>query len=87
MKNYNQRIWIVVALSTLLFLTIIFIGIGCAFFTANNSEGSIAQIISENGRMFITYDDGIDSIVPVTDIQPSDKILVNKTFTLTGVNT
>lgn len=57
------------------------------FFTANNSEGSIAQIISENGRMFITYDDGIDSIVPVTDIQPSDKILVNKTFTLTGVNT
>ena len=38
------------------------------FFTANNSEGSIAQIISENGRMFITYDDGIDSIVPVTDI-------------------
>ena len=87
MENQNQRIWIIVALSTLLFLTIIFIGIGYAFFSANNPEGSTAQIISENGRMLITYDDGTDNIVPVTDIQPSDKILVNKTFTLTGINT
>ena len=37
--------------------------------------------------MLITYNDGTDNIVPVTNIQPSNKILVNKTFTLTGSNT
>lgn len=87
MENKNQKIWIVVALSTVLFLIIIFIGITYAFFTANNPEGSTAQIISDTGRMLITYDDGTDNIIPVTDIQPSNKILVNKTFTLTGSNT
>ena len=87
MENKNQKVWIVVALSTILFLAIIFIGITYAFFTANNPEGSTAQIISETGRMLITYDDGTDNIVPVKDIQPSNTILVNKTFTLTGSNT
>ena len=37
--------------------------------------------------MLITYNDGTDNIQPVTNIQPSNKILVNKTFTLTGSNT
>ena len=87
MENKNQKIWIIVALSTILFLAIIFIGVTYAFFTANNPEGSTAQIISENGRMLITYNDGTDNIVPVTNIQPSNAILVNKTFTLTGSNT
>ena len=87
MESKNQRIWIVVVLSTILFLAIIFIGITYAYFTANNPEGSTAQIISENGRMLITYNDGTDNIVPVTGIVPSNAILVNKTFTLTGSNT
>ena len=87
MENKNQKVLVTVLLSTLLFLTIIFIGMGYAFFTANNPEGSTAQIISETGRMLITYNDGTDNIVPVTNIQPSNAILVNKTFTLTGSNT
>ena len=62
-------------------------GIGYAFFTANNPEGSTAQIISENGRMLITYNDGIDNIQPVTGMVPSNAIIVNKTFSLTGSNT
>ena len=87
MESKNQKVWIIVALSTILFLAIILIGMTYAFFTANNPEGSTAQIISDTGRMLITYNDGTDNIVPVTDIQPSNTILVNKTFTLTGSNT
>ena len=87
MENQHQKIWIIVALSTILFLVIIFIGITYAFFTANNPEGSTAEIKTETGRMLITYNDGTDNIVPVTNIQPSNTILVNKTFTLTGSNT
>ena len=83
----KQKIILIVILSIVLFLAIILIGITYAFFTANNPEGSTAQIISDTGRMLITYNDGTDNIVPVTDIQPSNKILVNKTFTLTGSNT
>ena len=87
MESENQKIGLIIILSTVLFLAIIFIGMTYAFFTANNPEGSTAQIKSETGRMLITYNDGTDNIVPVTNIQPSNAILVNKTFTLTGSNT
>ncbi|MBP3444557.1 MAG: hypothetical protein J6K23_01255 [Bacilli bacterium] len=87
MENKNQKVGLIIILSTVLFLAIIFIGITYAFFTANNPEGSTAQIISETGRMVINYDDGTDIIQPVTGIVPSNAIIVNKTFTLTGSNT
>ena len=74
-------------ITTILVVSIVLIGIGYAFFTANNPEGSTAQIISKSGRMLINYNDGTDSIIPLTDIQPSNNILVDKTFTLTGINT
>ena len=87
MENNNQRVLTIVIFATVLILVIIFAGVTYAFFTANNPEGSTAEIKSETGRMLITYNDGTDNIVPVTNIQPSNKILVNKTFTLTGSNT
>ena len=87
MDNKNQRVLTIIIVATALILVIIFAGVTYAFFTANNPEGSTAQIISENGRMIITYDDGTDSILPVTNIQPSNTILVNKTFSLKGTNT
>ncbi|MCI6931703.1 MAG: hypothetical protein MR765_00970, partial [Tenericutes bacterium] len=87
MENKNQKIGLIIILSTVLFLAIIFIGITYAFFTANNPEGSTAQIISETGRMVINYNDGTDIIQPVTGIVPSNAIIVNKTFSLTGSNT
>ena len=87
MENNNQRVLTIVMVATVLILVIIFSGVTYAFFTANNPEGSTAQITSKSGRMLITYNDGTDNIVPVTNIQPSNKILVNKTFTLTGTNT
>ena len=85
-KDESKKLTII-TIATVIILVIIFAGVTYAFFTANNPEGSTAQIISENGRMLITYNDGTDNIVPVTDIQPSNTILVNKTFTLTGSNT
>ena len=87
MENNNQRVLTIVIVATILILVIIFAGVTYAFFTANNPKGSTAEIISKTGRMVINYDDGTDNIVPVTNIQPSNKILVNKTFTLTGSNT
>ena len=77
----------ILIITTILVVSIVFIGIGYAFFTANNPEGSTAQIISKSGRMLINYNDGTDNIAPVTNIQPSNNILVDKTFTLTGINT
>ena len=87
MENNNQRVFIFVTFATILILVIIFAGVTYAYFTANNPTGSTAEIKSETGRMLITYNDGTDNIKPVTNIQPSNKILVNKTFTLTGSNT
>ena len=87
MESKNQKIGLIIILSTVLFLAIIFIGMTYAFFTANNPEGSTAQIISKSGRMLINYNDGTDNIIPVTNIQPGNNILVDKTFTLTGSNT
>ena len=86
MKNKITKEKILI-ITTILVVSIVFIGIGYAFFTANNPKGSTAEIKSETGRMLITYNDGTDNIVPVTNIQPSNAILVNKTFTLTGSNT
>ena len=85
-KNESKKLTII-TIAMVIILVIIFTGVTYAFFTANNPEGSTAQIISKSGRMLINYNDGTDNIVPVTNIQPSNKILVNKTFTLTGSNT
>ena len=35
----------------------------------------------------MNYNDGTDNIIPITNIQPSNNILVDKTFSLTGINT
>ena len=86
MKNKITKEKILI-ITTILVVSIVLIGIGYAFFTANNPEGSTAQIISKSGRMLINYNDGTDNIIPVTNIQPGNNILVDKTFTLTGINT
>ena len=85
-KDESKKLMII-TIATVIMLVIIFAGVTYAFFTANNPVGSTAEIKSETGRMLITYNDGTDNIKPVTNIQPSNKILVNKTFTLTGSNT
>ena len=83
-EKQKEKIIIIVTIAALM---LIFTGITYAFFTANNPEGSTAQIISTSGRMLLNYNDGTDNIVPITNIQPSNNILVDKTFSLTGINT
>ena len=83
-EKQKEKIIIIVILAALM---LIFTGITYAFFTANNPKGSTAQIISTSGRMLLNYNDGTDNIVPITNIQPSNNILVDKTFSLTGINT
>ncbi len=87
MENKNQKIGLIIILSTVLFLAIILIGMTYAYFTAVNNERSGSSIVAVGGKMLINYDDGTDDIVPVTNIKPSNAILVDKTFTLTGTNT
>ena len=76
-----------VTILTVTLLIIIFGGVTYAFFTANNPEGSTASINSTSGKMTITYADGKSSLLISKEIQPSDKIIIDKTFTLTGTNT
>ena len=76
-----------VVIVTIVSILLVFGGITYAYFTASNNQGSTAVATIDTGKMLITYNDGTDNIVPVTNIQPSDKILVNKTFSLTGTNT
>ena len=76
-----------VTILTVTLLIIIFAGVTYAFFTANNPEGSTASINSTSGKMTITYTDGKSSLLVSENVQPSDKIIIDKTFTLTGTNT
>ena len=85
-KDESKKLTII-TIATVIILVIIFAGVTYAFFTANNPEGSTAEIISKTGRMVINYDDGTDIIQPVRGIVPSTAIIVNKSFTLTGSNT
>ena len=49
----------ILIITTILVVSLVLIGIGYAFFTASNPEGSTAQIISKSGRMLINYNDGL----------------------------
>ena len=87
MYNEEGQIKTYVMIGTLVMLLVIFSGITYAFFSASNNKGSTSIVSIESGKMLITYNDGTDNVVPVVDIQPSNNILVNKTFSLTGKNT
>ena len=83
----ENKLVTMVIIVTIVSILLVFGGITFAYFTAFNNQGSTTQATIDTGKMLITYNDGTDNILPVTDIQPSDKILVNKTFSLTGTNT
>ena len=82
----NKMVTMVVIV-TIVSILLVFGGITFAYFSAFNNQGSTAVATIDTGKMIITYNDGTEDLLPITDIQPSDKILVNKTFTLTGTNT
>ena len=87
MYNKEEQIKVYVILGTIIMLLVIFSGITYAFFSANNNKGSTSIISATSGKMTINYADGTSDLLVSKDIQPSNTILVNKTFTLTGSNT
>ena len=87
MNNKEEQIKVYVMIGTIIMLLIIFSGITYAFFSASNNKGSTSIISATSGKMTINYADGKSDLLVSKDIQPSNAILVNKTFTLTGTNT
>ena len=83
----EQKIGLIVVLSTITMMIVLFIGITYSYFTALNNQGSTSVISATSGKMVINYADGSSKLLSSEDIQPSDKILIDKTFTLTGTNT
>ena len=78
---------IIIIIASLTTLLIIFMGATYAYFTSSSNVKSISSVVAVGGKMIIAYNDGSDEIKPVTNIIPSNAILVDKTFTLTGTNT
>ena len=87
MNNKEEQLKVYVMIGTIIMLLVIFSGITYAFFSASNNKGSTSLISAISGKMTINYADGKSDLLVSNDIQPSDAILVNKTFTLTGTNT
>ena len=87
MNNKEEQIKVYVILGTIIMLLVIFSGITYAFFSTSNNKGSTSIISATSGKMTINYADGKSDLLVSKDIQPSNTILVNKTFTLTGSNT
>ncbi len=83
----EQKVSLIVVLSTITMMIVLFIGITYSYFTALNNQGSTSVISATSGKMVINYADGSSKLLSSEDIQPSDKILIDKTFTLTGTNT
>ena len=83
-NKQNSVLLIIIAVATLL---VAVVGATFAFFTANNPNGSTAQVKTKSGKMEITYADGTDvASASKTDFEPSNTVLVDKTFTITGDN-
>ncbi len=83
----NERVKVYVMIGTLLILLMMFSGITYAFFTSTNNNGSTSIVEVTGGKMTISYTDGSSDILTSKNIVPSNDIIVNKTFTLTGTNT
>ena len=87
MNNEVEQIKVYVMIGTIVMLLVIFSGITYAFFSASNNKGSTSIISATSGKMTISYADGKSSLLVSKDIVPSNKIIIDKTFTLTGTNT
>ena len=85
--NNLTRVEKIVIIVTIIAVFMVFGGIGYAFFTMNDNTGSTAEITNTSGKMTINYADGGSNLLVSDNIVPSNTIIADKTFTLTGVNT
>lgn len=84
-NKQNSVLLIIIAVATLL---VAVVGATFAYFTASNPSGSTAEVKTTSGKMEIEFADGTDAIKAEkqTGFEPSNTILVDKTFTITGDN-
>ena len=84
-NKQNSVLLIIIAVATLL---VAVVGATFAYFTANNPNGSTAEVKTTSGKMEITFADGTDAVAPEKqeNFQPSNAVLVKKEFTITGDN-
>ena len=84
-NKQNSVLLIIIAVATLL---VAVVGATFAYFTASNPSGSTAEVKTTSGKMEITFADGTDAIAAAkqTGFEPSNTVLVDKTFTITGDN-
>ena len=83
-RKQKEQIIIVV---TIIAMVLMLIGISYAYFTSVNNVRSGSSIVAVGGKMTINYQDGNSSLLLAENIKPSNDILIDKTFTLTGINT
>lgn len=84
-NKQNSVLLIIIAVATLL---VAVVGATFAYFTASNPSGSTAEVKTTSGKMEITFADSTDAIAAAkqTGFEPSNTVLVDKTFTITGDN-
>ena len=84
-NKQNSVLLIIIAVATLL---VAVVGATFAYFTASNPSGSTAEVKTKSGKMEITFADGTDAIKAEkqTGFEPSNTVLVDKEFTITGDN-
>ena len=84
-NKQNSVLLIIIAVATLL---VAVVGATFAYFTASNPSGSTAEVKTKSGKMEIEFADGTDVIEAEkqTGFEPSNTVLVDKTFTITGDN-
>ena len=84
-NKQNTALLVVIAVATLL---VAVVGATFAYFTATGTNGSTSIVEVTGGKMAITYEDGSSEVnLTKTEFEPSDTVLVEKTFTLNGTNT
>ena len=84
-NKQNSVLLIIIAVATLL---VAVVGATFAYFTASNPSGSTAEVKTTSGKMEIIFADGTDAIKAEkqTGFEPSNTVLVDKEFTITGDN-
>ncbi len=84
-NKQNTALLVVIAVATLL---VAVVGATFAYFTAAGTNGSTSIVEITGGKMAITYGDGSNEVnLTKTGFEPSDTVLIEKKFTLKGINT
>lgn len=84
-NKQNTALLVVIAVATLL---VAVVGATFAYFTATNNSAAASTVTVKAGIMTISYSDGSDALnLRETDFQPSDAVLIDKTFNVAGKNT